>query len=105
MTPGSGRHPLARAGVAACGLAAVLGLAWHMLSETDLAFLFESWAVPVTALLYLMQQAGCGGAWRALVEPPRPGLGQFFCARWIRASVAALIPVSGVGAALVAVRI
>src|SRR4051794_21932945 len=105
MTLRSGRHLLARAGMAACGLAAVSGLAWHTLSETDLAFLFGSWAVPTTALLYLVQQAGCGSAWRGLVEPPRPVLGQFFCARWVRASVAALVPGSGVGAALVAGRI
>ena len=105
MTLGSGRHLLVRAGMAVCGLAVVSGLAWHMLSESDLAFLVDSWAVPATALLYLVEQAGCGGAWRALVEPPRPGFGQFFCARWVRASVAALVPVSGVGAALVAVRI
>jgi putative membrane protein len=53
----------------------------------------------------MAQQGGCGLAWRALVEPPRPSPWQFFRARWVRASVAALVPVSGVGAALVAVRL
>ena len=105
MIPGSGRRLLARASMAVGGLAVVSGLAWHTLSETDLTFLFDSWAVPMTALLYLVQQAGCGSAWWAIVEPPRPVPGKFFCARWVRASVAALVPVSGVGAALVAVRI
>lgn len=57
------------------------------------------------ALLHLVQQAGCGLAWRRLVEPPRPSAYAFFRARWIRAAVAALVPISGVGAALVAVRV
>ncbi|HEX6842369.1 MAG TPA: lysylphosphatidylglycerol synthase domain-containing protein [Stellaceae bacterium] len=105
MTLGSGRHPLVRAGMAICGLAAALGLAWYALSGTDIALLFNSWVVPAIALLHLVQQAGCGGAWQALVQPPRPVLGYFFCARWVRASVAALVPVSGVGAAIVAIRI
>src|SRR4051794_12131203 len=110
MTTGSRRHLLAHAGLAACGLAAALGLAWRALSEADLAVIFASWAVPAAALLHLVQQGGCSLAWMEVVEPPRPMiglpmLGHFFCARWVRGSVAALVPVSGVGAALVAVRI
>ncbi len=100
-----GRHLLARAGLAAVGLAAASGLVWRALSETDFALLCDSWIVPAVALLHLVQQGGCGGAWRALVEPPRPSRWEFFRARWVRGSVAALVPISGVGAALVAVRL
>ena len=105
MTIGSARHLLVRAGLAVCGLVAASGLAWRTLSETDFAIVFDSWVVPAVALLYMVQQGGCGLAWLALVEPPRPSPWYFFRARWVRASVAALVPVSGVGAALVAVRL
>src|SRR4051794_7360829 len=105
MTTAFARHLFARAGLAVCGLAAAAGLAWRTLSETDFAVVLDSWVVPAVALLYLVQQGGCGLAWRALVEPPRPSPWYFFRARWVRASVAALVPVSGVGAALVAVRL
>src|SRR5215469_17855926 len=93
-------------------VAAVLGgftilvvLAWYTLSGADLVLLFKGWAVPAVALTHLVAEAGCGYAWRNIVEPPRPALWTFFRARWVRASVASLTPVSGIGGALAAVRL
>lgn len=87
------------------GLIVAVVLGWYALSGADLVLVFDSWGVPAVAALYLVQQAGCGSAWHSLVAPPRPSRWAFFRARWIRASVASLVPVSGVGAALVAVRL
>ena len=89
--------------IAGLGVAAFLG--WYALSSNDLKVLFRSWAVPAAAALYLVQQAGCGLAWHSLLEPPRPLRREFFVIRWIRASIAGLLPVGGLGAALVAVRL
>src|SRR5690242_11058640 len=43
MISGSGRHLLVRVGVAACGLAAALGLAWRSLSGADVTLILDSW--------------------------------------------------------------
>jgi putative membrane protein len=101
----NGRFSAPRALLALAGLLATAGLAWAALPRGDLAGLAGvGWLLPTLCLLHLLQQALCGLAWRGLIEPPRPSRWVFFRARWIRASVAALVPVSGVGAALVAVR-
>jgi putative membrane protein len=99
------RIELVRAVLALCGLLLSVVLGWYLLSGADLALLFKSWGVPAIVLLHLVQQAGCGCAWHSLIEPPRPSRWAFFRIRWIRASVAALIPVTGVGAAIVALRL
>jgi putative membrane protein len=98
------RTSLLRVTAVGGGLAVVAALCWYTLSVADLALLFGSWAVPAAASLHLIEEAGCGYAWRNVVEPPRPVFGPFFGARWVRASVASLLPVSGVGGALAAVR-
>ncbi len=105
MIERAGRSRSARAWLALGGLMVAAGLAWRTLSGHDLALLADSWVVPAVALLHFVEQAGCGCAWHRVVEPPRPSRWTFIRARWIRASVAALAPVSGVGAALVAVRL
>ncbi len=94
-----------RAAIALAGLLLAVGLGWYALPAAGLALLFDSWVVPAVALLHLVQQALCGIAWQRLVVPPRPSPWAFFRARWVRASVAALVPVSGVGAALVGLRL
>jgi putative membrane protein len=92
-------------GFAFSGLLVTLALGWYALSGTGRSDFYASWVIPAVALLHLVGQAGCGCAWHALVERPRPGRRAFFLMRWIRSSVASLVPVSGVGAALVAVRL
>jgi putative membrane protein len=87
------------------GFAILVVLSWDTLSGADLVLLFKSWAFPAVALTHLVAEAGCGYAWRNIVEPPRPPFWIFFRARWIRASVASLTPVSGVGGALAAIRL
>jgi putative membrane protein len=87
------------------GLIVAVSLGWYALRAADLAVLLESWIVPAVVALHLIEQVGCGCAWHSLVEPPRPSRWAFSRMRWVRASVAALMPVSGVGAALVAVRL
>ncbi len=102
------RHGLAgwvRAGLALAGLLLAVGLGWYALPAAGLALVFDSWIVPAVALLHLAQQALCGVAWQRLAVPPRPTPWAFFRARWVRASVAALVPLSGVGAALVGMRL
>jgi putative membrane protein len=94
-----------RAGLALCGLVVAAALGWRVLAGADLALLFNGWVIPAVALLHLVEQGVCGCAWHNLVEPPRPPRWDFFRIRWVRNSVAALVPVSGVGAALVAVRL
>lgn len=96
---------LSRTGLALVGAAAAAFLGWNALSDPDLPLLLGGWCVPVVAMLHLVQQAGCGCAWRRLIDAPRPSRWIFFRIRWVRASIAALVPVSGVGAALVAVRL
>jgi len=96
---------LSRTGLALAGVAAAVFLGWNALSGPDLPLLLGGWCVPVVALLHLVQQAGCGCAWRCLIDAPRPSRWAFFRIRWVRASIAALVPVSGVGAAFVAVRL
>jgi len=96
---------LARTALLLAGLAIVAALSWYELGKADLALLFGSWAVPAVALLHLAEEAGCGYAWRNIVPPPRPGPLPFFVARLVRASVASLTPVSGIGGALAATRI
>lgn len=92
-------------GFAFAGLLVTVALAWSALRGTGRADLYASWVIPAVALLHLVGQASCGCAWHALVERPRPRRRDFFLMRWIRSSIAALVPVSGVGAALVAVRL
>jgi putative membrane protein len=96
---------LARAGFVLCGLTVAGALAWGALTGTGRIALLSGWVLPAVAALHLFQQAGCGCAWHALVERPRPSRRYFIWMRWIRSSIAALVPVSGVGAALVAVRL
>jgi putative membrane protein len=80
-------------------------LCWSGLADIGQKALVALWAIPFVAMLHLVQHAVCGGAWRALLEPPRPSRWCFFRMRWIRAAVAALMPVSGIGAAVVGVRL
>jgi putative membrane protein len=87
------------------GFAILAVLSWYTLSAADFVLLFKGWAVPAVAVTHLLAEAGCGYAWRNIVEPPRPGFWAFFRARWVRASVASLTPVSGIGGALAAVRL
>lgn len=96
---------LLRICLALFGFGIVIALAVLTLSSADVAVMLGSWAVPAAAAIYLVEQAGCGFAWRIVVEPPRPSRRLFFCARWVRASVAALTPASGVGGAIAAVRV
>jgi len=87
------------------GLTVLAVLSWYTLKAADLVLLFEGWAVPAVALVHLLAEAGCGYAWRNIVEPPRPAFWAFFRARWVRVSVASLTPVSGIGGALAAIRL
>jgi putative membrane protein len=87
------------------GLAVLAALSWYTLRADGLRLLFESWAVPAVAALHLVAEAGCGYAWRNIVEPPRPSFWAFFRARWVRAAVASLTPVSGIGGAIAAIRL
>jgi putative membrane protein len=96
---------LVRVGLAFCGLLLAAALGWWTLHAADLALVLTSWSIPAVAAVHLVEQAGCGCAWHTLVAPPSPSRWSFCVMRWIRASVAALVPVSGVGAALVAVRL
>ena len=96
---------LARAGLALVGLTVAVFLGWNALTGSELSLLFSGWCVPAVAFLHLAQQGGCGCAWRRLIDTPRPSRWAFFRIRWVRASIAALVPVSGVGAAFVAVRL
>ena len=96
---------LARAGFVLGGVIVTGALAWYALTGTGRIALSSGWVIAAIGLLHLVQQAGCGCAWHALVERPRPSRRYFTWMRWIRASVAALVPVSGVGAALVALRL
>ena len=95
----------ARAALALLGLAVAGALGWTTLSAGDLTLVFGRWLLPAVVLLHLVQQAGCGCAWHNLLGRARPTRWEFFRIRWVRASVAALVPVSGVGAALVAIRL
>jgi putative membrane protein len=96
---------LIRVTVVLGGLTVLAVLSWHALNAADLVLLFEGWAVPAVALVHLVAEAGCGYAWRNVVEPPRPAFWAFFRARWVRVSVASLTPVSGIGGALAAIRL
>lgn len=100
-------HParLASGGFALGGIIVTGALAWYALSGTGGVALSSGWVIPTIGLVYLVEQAGCGCAWHALVERPRPLRWYFMWMRWVRASVAALVPVSGVGAALVTLRL
>jgi hypothetical protein len=88
---------LARAGLALVGLTVAVFLGWNALTGSELSLLFSGWCVPAVAFLHLAQQGGCGCAWRRLIDTPRPSRWAFFRIRWVRASIAALVPVSGVG--------
>jgi putative membrane protein len=101
---GAGIKPL-RAALALGGLSVTAGFGWLAISRTDGALAFPIWLILAVCLLHLVQQAFCGCAWRAVTAGLRQSRFWFFRARWIRASVAALVPVSGVGAAIVAVRL
>lgn len=101
----SGPVRLARAGLLLGGLIVTGALAWYALTRAGRIALSSAWVIPAIGLLNLIEQAGCGCAWRAWVERPRPSQRYFAWMRWIRSSVAALVPVSGVGAALVAIRL
>ena len=105
MVEQSRRSRKLRAGMGLCGLVVATALGWRVLDGAGLALLLGGWAVPAVALLHLVQQAVCGCAWHNIIEPPRPPRWAFVRARWVRNSVAALVPVSGVGAAIVAVRL
>src|SRR5262249_15646141 len=105
MIERAGRMGLLRIGLGLTGLAAVVVLAWNALTGADVALLFSGWCAPAVALLLLAQQAGGGCGWGRLVDARRPSGWTFFRIRWVRASIAALVPVSGLGAALVAVRL
>lgn len=94
-----------RAAAVLGGLVVLALLGWYALDAADVALLWRSWAIPVVALIHLVGEAGCGYAWRNIVEPPRPGFWPFFRARWVRASVASLTPASGIGGALAAIRL
>src|SRR5690349_3992345 len=96
---------LTRAGLALVGLTVAVFLGWNALTGSELSLLFSGWCVPAVAFLHLAQQGGCGCAWRRLIDTPRPSRWAFFRIRWVRASIAALLPLSGVGAAFVAVRL
>ncbi|HZU91052.1 MAG TPA: lysylphosphatidylglycerol synthase domain-containing protein [Stellaceae bacterium] len=96
---------LVRAGFVLGGVIVTGACAWYALTGTGRVALSSGWVIPAIGLLQLVQQAGCGCAWHALVERPRPSRRYFVWMRWIRSSVAALVPVSGVGAALIAVRL
>ena len=96
---------LLRTGLALTGAAVAVFLGWNALIGPDLPLLLSGWCIPAVALLHLVQQGGCGCAWRRLIDVPCPSRSAFFRIRWVRASIAALVPVSGVGAALVAVRL
>ncbi|HJU19020.1 MAG TPA: lysylphosphatidylglycerol synthase domain-containing protein [Stellaceae bacterium] len=101
----SGPQRLARAGFVLGGFIVTGALAWGALTGTGRVALLSGWVIPAIAALHLVEQTGCGCAWHALVERPRPSRRYFVWMRWIRSSVAALVPVSGVGAALIAVRL
>jgi len=105
MIERAGWMDLLRIGLGLVGLTAVVFLGWNALTGADFALLFGGWCVPAVAVLHLAQQAGCGCAWRRLIDGRRPSCWAFFRIRWVRASIAALVPVSGIGAALVAVRL
>ena len=94
-----------RIGLAVGGLLVAAALGWWTLRAVDVALVLTSWSVPAVALLHLIEQVGCGCAWHSLTAPPRPTRWSICRVRWIRASVAALVPASGVGAALVATRL
>lgn len=100
-------HParLASAGFTLGGIIVTGALAWYALSRTGRVALSSGWVIPALGLVYLVEQAGCGCAWHALVARPRPPQWYFMWMRWVRASVAGLVPVSGVGAALIALRL
>lgn len=87
------------------GLTVLAVLSWYALNAADLVLLFAGWAVPAAALVHLLAEAGCAYAWRNVVEAPRPAFWAFFRARWVRASVASLTPVSGIGGAVAAIRL
>jgi putative membrane protein len=96
---------LARTGFVLGGFIVTGACAWYALTGTGRIALSSGWAILAIGLLQLVQQAGCGCAWHALVERPRPSRRYFVWMRWVRSSVAALVPVSGVGAALITVRL
>ncbi|MGH7096827.1 MAG: lysylphosphatidylglycerol synthase domain-containing protein [Stellaceae bacterium] len=100
-------HParLASAGFALGAIIVTGALAWYALSGTGRVILSSGWVIPLIGLVYLLEQSGCGCAWHALVARPRPPRWYFMWMRWVRASVAGLVPVSGVGAALIALRL
>src|ERR1041385_8440351 len=87
---------LLRIGLVLVGAAAAVCLGWNALTGPDLPLLLSGWCVPAVAVLQLIQQGGCGCAWRRLIDAPCPSRWVFFRIRWIRVSVAALVPVSGV---------
>lgn len=60
--------------------------------------------VPVTAI-HVIQVGFCGAAWRKLVPGDiKPTWTQFFLARWIRESVASLLPVAQIGGEILGAR-
>ena len=101
----SGPLRLARAGFVLGGFIVAGALAWYALTGIGRIALSSGWVILALGALYSVEQAGCGCAWHALVERPRPTRWYFVWMRWIRSSVAALVPVSGVGAAVIAVRL
>lgn len=101
----SGPVRLARVGLVLGGCILTGALAWYTLTGTGRIALSSGWVIPAVGLLQLVQQAGCGCAWHAWVERPGPSQWYFVWMRWIRSSVAALVPVSGIGAALIAIRL
>jgi len=94
----------ARAALALGGLLLAAAV-WYSLPRNAVSLLFDSWVIPAVALLQLLQQVMCGLAWHRVAAPPAPSRWSFVRARWVRAAFAALLPLSGVGAALVAVRL
>ena len=97
--------PLVRCGLTIVGLGIAIVIGWNALRGADLPPLSGSWCIPAVALLQIVQQFGCGCAWRNLIEAPRPSCWSFFHTRWVRASFATLVPVGGAGTALIAVRL
>jgi hypothetical protein len=101
---GTNIKPL-RVALALGGFGVTTGFALWAVSRADDVLAFPIGVIFAVCLLHLVQQALCGCAWHALAAGPHQSRFVFFWMRWIRASVAALVPISGVGAAAVAVRL
>jgi putative membrane protein len=90
----------------ALGGAVLTGLiGWSGLRDIGREVLTALAAMPYIAVLHLLQTALCGCAWHALLGAPRPSRAGFVRMRWLRASIGALLPGSGLGAAIVGARL